>query len=180
MASELRGVVRTSRRVEAHTLVQVQDKINFYYTPWYLNTFYYTFAFLCVLPAESVFYMCVRVCVPLSNQWVCEVCARYYRCATCYDLYQCRTHTSGQVTFYESSWVTLHALVLLSSPPDTICSSTFSLLLFYQVQYTHHSHLNVLARMFFCLAFPFSMLKRTPKATQATRDLNHHRPPKHQ
>lgn len=84
MASELRGVVRTSRRVEAHTLVQVQvqDKINFYYTPWYLNTFYYTFAFLCVLPAESVFYMCVRVCVPLSNQWVCEVCARYYRCAT--------------------------------------------------------------------------------------------------
>ena len=44
-------------------------------TPDLFST-HYTFAFLCVLPAESVFYMCVRVCVPLSNQWVCEVCAR--------------------------------------------------------------------------------------------------------
>jgi hypothetical protein len=77
LASELRGVVRTSRRVEAHTLVQVQDKdkINFYFN--LLHGIYTHF----IIQVLSLF------------------CACYLRslCSTCVCVFVCHFRTSGCV-----------------------------------------------------------------------------------
>ena len=72
MASELRGVVRTSRRVEveARTLVQVQDKINFY--------FYYTLYSMVFKHILLYFRFFVRVTCGVCVLHVCAcLCATF-------------------------------------------------------------------------------------------------------